>query len=786
MSELSRIPGTRGESSNSVESLLRETQRIAQIGSWEVHTEVLVWTDEMFRIYGVPRLDRHPTPADWLASVLPDDVLLTQAAYEAAIQDRTALDFIHRVKSTDGSVKHVRVRGESTYAADGSLLRSSGTAQDVTSSVQRERALADREGVLTSVFAAMSEGVVIHGQGGDILEANPAALSILGLSRDELMGRTSVDPRWQAVRVDGTSYPGIDHPAMVTLRTGKALREQIMGIHDPKRGLRWISINSDPVLGDEVTSPKAAVATFVDITERKSLEARLAAHSAELQDLYDNAPSAYHSLDASGTFIRINATALRWMGRTANEVIGKATPADFLDAPGKEQFHRKFAELKSSGAVQDFEANLLTADGVTRRLSLRSTAVTDDDGRFVMSRSVAHDITELHQVRAALEIAVREQEAMLNSDIVGMLRVRRGIIVWTTRGMDKIFGYESRDWDGMPISRLFDDDAYYRATAARIGALAPGVGMFREDQKLLRKDGSSVWVDVSTVKIEPSGAESFTIVKDISDRKLAEVERLRTVELEAQNVALLEAGRLKDAFVANMSHELRTPLNAVMGFSHLLQMNKVGAETPKYANYIRQIGESARHLLELVQTVLDFAKNASSDMVFSPEVVSVQASLDEVGAMLEPKRLAASVELVVSVDDELGPVVSDRLRLRQMVLNLAGNAVKFSKPGGTVSLRARGWDDMQWCVEVEDHGIGISDGDMTRLFGKFVQLSAGSTKAYGGTGLGLALVRQIALAQGGDVQVRSQLGVGSVFTLVLPRVLAVDSPARPVDADTEA
>lgn len=784
MPELTPIPGPRSESSDSVESLLRETQRIAQIGSWKVdqRTETLDWTDEMFRIYGVARSDRNPTLADCRASVHPDDLSLTRDACESAIRDRTALDFIHRVKSMDGTVKHVRVRGETTYADDGRPLKSSGTAQDVTSSILREQALSNQVGVLKSVFAAMSEGVVIQGQGGNILDVNSAALSILGLSRDELMGRTSVDPRWQSVHADGSAFPGSDHPAMVTLRTGQPVHEQVMGVADPKRGLRWISINSDPVWGDEGTSPKAAVATFVDITERRNLEVRLAAQSAELQDLYDNAPSAFHSLDASGTFIRINATALRWMGRTADEVIGKATPADFLDAPGKEQFHRKFAELKANGTVQGFEANLVTADGVTRRLSLGSTAVTDDDGRFVMSRSVAHDISELHQARAALEVAVGEQEAMLNSDIVGMLRVRKGIIVWTTLGMDKIFGYERGDWDGMPIARLFDDDAYYRATAARIGALSPGVGMFREDQKLLRKDGSSVWVDVSTVKIESSGAESFTIVKDISDRKLAEVERFRAVELEAQNVALLEAGLLKDAFLANMSHELRTPLNAVMGFSQLLQMNKVGAETPKYANYIRQIGESARHLLELVQTVLDFAKMASSDMVFSPELVSVQVLLDEVGAMLEPKRLAAGVELVVSVDDDLGPVVNDPLRLRQMVLNLVGNAVKFSKPGGTVSLRARGWDEMQWCVEVEDHGIGISDGDMNRLFGKFVQLSEGSTKAYGGTGLGLALVRQIARAQGGDVQVRSQLGVGSVFTLVLPRVLAADSRARPADA----
>jgi len=597
------------------------------------------------------------------------------------------------------------------------------------------------------------------------------------------MGRTSVDPRWQSVREDGTDLPGGEHPGMVTLRTGQAMREQVMGIDDPKRGLRWISVNSDPVWGDGESLPVAVVATFVDITEKRKTENRLAAAAAEVEDLYENAPCGYHSVDASGTFVHVNATELGWLGCALDEVVGKKAPTDFFTAEGKEQFRRNFPRLKAEGRVADLEFDLVPKSGPVRRVSVSATAVFDADNRFTMSRSVVYDITELHQARTALEIAVREQAAMMNSDIVGMLRVRKGIILWTTLGMDKIFGYERGDWDGMPISKLFDDDAYYRATAARIGALSPGAGFFREDQKLRRKDGSSVWVDVSTVKIDPSGLESFTIVKDISDRKKTEAERLRAVELEAQNMALLEAGRLKDAFLANMSHEMRTPLNAVTGFAHLLQLNRVGAETPNHANYIRQISESGRHLLELVQTMLDFARTASSEMVFRPEVVSVQTVLEDVAAMLEPKRLAAKVELVVSVDGDLRSVVNDHLRLRQMVLNLTGNAVKFSKPGGTVSLRARRWDDKQWCVEVEDHGIGISDEDMNRLFGTFVQLSAGSTKAYGGTGLGLALVRKIARAQGGDVLVRSQLGVGSVFTLVLPSVLAAASPERPADAE---
>ena len=496
--------------------------------------------------------------------------------------------------------------------------------------------------------------------------------------------------------------------------------------------------------------------------------------------LFDEAPCGYHTLDAEGRYLTVNATELRWLGCSREEVVGKLRPTDFFTDAGRAQFATNFPALKRTGRLDELLLELVGRHGETRNVAVSAQAVTDAQGRFLSSNSVMYDITELESARLELAKRSAEQQAMLDSESVGMLRVRAGMIVWTNRGMDRIFGYERADWDQMPIARLFDDEAYYRATAARIAALAYGSGTFREDQHLLRKDGSRVWVDVTTVRSSPTAPESFTIVKDISDRKQAEAARLESMELEAQNVALLEAGRLKDEFLANMSHELRTPLNAMIGFSQILEMAKVGADTPKHASYIRQIGESGQHLLQLVQTMLDFAKTASGKMVFSPGLVSVQGALDEVAAMLEPKRLAAGVELVVTVEDGLSSVENDSLRLRQMVLNLVDNAVKFSKPGGTVSLRARGLNDKQWCVEVEDHGIGISEEGVKRLFGRFVQLNSGTTKAYGGTGLGLSLVRLIARAQGGDVEVRSQLGVGSTFTLMLPRALAERLPKQAV------
>jgi PAS domain S-box-containing protein len=489
------------------------------------------------------------------------------------------------------------------------------------------------------------------------------------------------------------------------------------------------------------------------------------------EHLYEAAPCGYHSLDALGRFVSINRTELAWLGRPADQLIGQRSPRDFFSPASQQRFDENFPALRDRGRLDNLELDLISCDGRVRHVLVSAASVVDAQGQFMGSNSVMHDVTALHAAQNELAARADEQEAMLNNELVGMVKVRAGCITWTNRGMDRIFGYAPGEMAGMPIAKIFLDETHYQRTAGRIGGLQYRVGLFREDQELRRKDGSSVWVDVSTVKIDPSGRESFTVAKDISDRKLAEVQRLRAAELEAQNLALQETDRLKSEFLANLSHELRTPLNAITSFSYLLGVNKVVAEVPKLASHVRNIEESGKHLLELIQTMLDFAKNESSKLQFKPSPLIVVDALNEVAGILEAKRLQAGVEMTVAVEPGLGMVVNDPLRLRQMLLNLLGNAIKFSRRGGAVRLEARSLDSERWCVVVADEGIGIAAADLPRLFAPFVQLSAGSTKAYGGTGLGLALVRSIARAQGGDVQVQSELDKGSVFTLTLPRSL---------------
>jgi PAS domain S-box-containing protein len=271
------------------EARLKEAQRIGHIGSWECHVtgERLVWSEEMARLYGLPAGVAEVTLDDWLRQLHPDDREPTLLAYRCALGERRPLDLTHRVIRPDGQSRYLHVRGELAQSFDARPERMTGTAQDVTSRVRQERILRLNEAHLRSVFDAMSEGVVVQTLDGPIVDANAAAEQILGLTRDQLLGKTSMDPGWHAVHEDGTPFPGSEHPAILTLKTGCVVRNQIMGVHVPGKGMRWISINSNPIFGEGSEHPVAAAVTFTDKTESRRIAIELGQHREDLERLVE-------------------------------------------------------------------------------------------------------------------------------------------------------------------------------------------------------------------------------------------------------------------------------------------------------------------------------------------------------------------------------------------------------------------------------------------------------------------------------------------------------------------
>ncbi|CAN5919436.1 hypothetical protein BH11MYX3_BH11MYX3_20840 [soil metagenome] len=264
-------------------------------------------------------------------------------------------------------------------------------------------------------------------------------------------------------------------------------------------------------------------------------------------------------------------------------------------------------------------------------------------------------------------------------------------------------------------------------------------------------------------------------LREASERVQGEEIRRRSQQLELQNRRIQEASRLKSEFLANMSHELRTPLNAIIGFAELLHDGHVDPGRPEFREFLADILTSGRHLLQLINDVLDLAKVEAGRLEFRPEPADLTKIVGEVSAILRTHASSKQIRIETDVDPALDDLVLDTGRLKQVAYNYLSNALKFTPSGGRVVLRARAEGAGEWRLEVEDTGIGVAPQDLDRLFVEFQQLESGSGKRHQGTGLGLALTKRLVEAQGGSVGVTSVIGKGSTFHAILPRKILTTS-----------
>jgi PAS domain S-box-containing protein len=304
------------------------------------------------------------------------------------------------------------------------------------------------------------------------------------------------------------------------------------------------------------------------------------------------------------------------------------------------------------------------------------------------------------------------------------------------------------------------------------------------EKEYIRKDSSRVPILVGVAMLNDTECIAFAL--DISERKRLEEMRTRSVALEHQNRRIQEANRLKSEFLANMSHELRTPLNSIIGFADILQAGEVDPSSPQHGEFLRDILTSGRHLLQLINDVLDLAKVEAGKIEFRPEAVDLDRVANEVGSVLRTVAVSKRIQLDVEVGPAVRHVTADPSRLKQVLYNYASNAIKFTEEGGHVVIRATATGDKAFRVEVQDDGIGVSAADQARLFVEFQQLDSGMAKRHQGTGLGLALTKRIVEAQGGSVGVDSMVGRGSTFWAVLPlqpeATAALEIEPKPTEA----
>jgi PAS domain S-box-containing protein len=577
---------------------------------------------------------------------------------------------------------------------------------------------------------------------GKVLSWDSHAEAVFGYSAAEAIGRSLKDLLLPGER---DVEPALSDKACVY----EVLRRRKDG------GLLYVNVSRSPIRADSggaryVRYAKRDVTHLKVARDAKLVETRFGA-------LLESTPDATLIVNAMGRIVLANSQAARAFAYDAGELIGEPVevllPERFRATHvGHRSLFSQHPRTRTMG--QGLELFGRRRDGYEFPVEISLSPLSTDEGTMVMS--AVRDITDRKKAeqkfRGLLESA---PDAMV---IVG----RDGRIALVNSQLERLFGYPREELLGQPVDCLVPERYRSQHERHRTGffsqprARAMGVGLELYGQ---RRDGSEFPVEISLSPLDTEeGLFVSGAIRDATERRRFEQ-------------TLQDASRLKSEFLATMSHELRTPLNGIIGFSEFLIDEKAGTLNSRQKEYLGDVLASGRHLLRLINDVLDLSKIEAGKMDIIPESFDLAPAVDEVCAVVSPIAQSKAISLIRHVSGEAANVTLDRHRFMQILYNLLSNALKFTHSGGEVHL-SLDRDGPLLRLQVRDTGIGISAADLPKLFLEFQQLDSSTGRRHDGTGLGLVLTKRLAELQRGTVGVESEVGKGSVFTVMLPIVAA--------------
>jgi len=558
---------------------------------------------------------------------------------------------------------------------------------------------------------------------------------------------------------------------------------------------RWILAQASLITNAQ-GQPLRMMGSHLDITERKRAEAALRQSEEQIRLIMENLDDLVSVLDLDGRRL-YNSSSYQGILGNLDRLHGTHS-FDQVHPEDRARVQQSFQKTVQTGIGQRNEYRLLDQHGQIRYIESQSSVIRDAQGRVSQVVLVSRDVTphrEAERARRESEQKYRELVMLANSIILRWSR--DGRITFLNEFGQRFFGYTEAEIYGRPVvgTLVPVSGSNGRDLPSLMDQIRANPAAFEQNlNENMRRNGERVWIAwTNRVVLDERGqvAEILSIGVDITAlRRVEEELRATQASLEARVLArtaeLAEAkehaesaDRLKSAFLATMSHELRTPLNSILGFTGILLQGLAGPLNAEQAKQLGMVRTSARHLLALINDVLDISKIEAGQLEIHAEPFDLPASLEKVAALVKPLADKRGLALRVILPPDMEPAVSDRLRVEQVLLNLLNNAIKFTEHGA-VTLEARRINDYTFpnqnqktpppavCLRVTDTGIGIKPEDREKIFQPFRQIDSSLSRQYEGTGLGLAICRRLANLMGGEITFQSVWGEGSVFTFVFP------------------
>jgi PAS domain S-box-containing protein len=695
----------------------------------------------------------------------------------------------------DGTTTWIYVQVAKEFDDDGNVVGYIGTLTDITDRKNAELALQQS----LAQFRRMTESVpgmiyryVLHPDGRDeLVYASPQVQQIFELTPEAVI--QDISCLWARFHPE-------DIPMIQSAIQNSAASLQPFFVETrlllPNERVKWIQVSSQP--DRQENSDVIWDGVVIDISDRKNAEQKLQELSERLELAIQSAQIGIWEFDFSNNrlfwdkrMLAIHGVSPEAFHGTYEDWSSRVHPDDLLQAQ---------PDISREKAIYSTEFRIIRPDGTVRWVMSYSCKQRNDQGELVRAVGVNIDISDRKNTELVLKDLSDRLEFALKGANIGIweYQINEGRLIWDER-MFTLYGVSSEEFLGKYedwLQRVHPDDLDWVQQAQQ--KAHQGDKECRAEFRIIRPDGTIRFIDsyaFNQYNAQGEIQKTIGLNIDISDRKQAEL------QLQRINEELIRATRLKDEFLANMSHELRTPLNAILGMTEILEEQIFGDLNDRQMQSLHTIENSSKHLLELINDILDVAKIEAGQIHLSCQPSNIEALCQSSLVFIKQQAFNKKIQLETEIPPNLPTINLDERRIRQVLINLLNNAVKFTPNGGKISLQVsyiQVLDNVviaQGCpcdtieMSVIDTGIGIAPDQIKRLFQPFVQVESALNRSYNGTGLGLALVKRLVELHGGEVRLTSELGVGSCFTIALPITPFCESsivPESPLPSTTES